>query len=170
MRFEGKCMQCSMLEGGVAELRLDLQADSVNKFNRDTLAELTEAVALIKAEPGVRGLLVTSGKDCFVVGADVTEFLAYFKYPEEQLTRWLLQVDQLSFLTHPVYVTTADAGWLFASTLFAVRVERLATMGSRGFRASDRASTKMGSHVLMWCLRRLARASTSPFVANSMIL
>jgi 3-hydroxyacyl-CoA dehydrogenase/enoyl-CoA hydratase/3-hydroxybutyryl-CoA epimerase/enoyl-CoA isomerase len=95
MRFEGKCMQCSMLEDGVAELRLDLQADSVNKFNRDTLEELTEALALIKAEPGVRGLLVTSGKDCFVVGADVTEFLAYFKYPEEQLTQWLLQVDQL---------------------------------------------------------------------------
>jgi 3-hydroxyacyl-CoA dehydrogenase/enoyl-CoA hydratase/3-hydroxybutyryl-CoA epimerase/enoyl-CoA isomerase len=95
MRFEGKCMQCFLLDDGVAELRLDLQADSVNKFNRAALAELGEAVAMIQAEPGVRGLLVTSAKDCFVVGADVTEFLAYFKYPEEELAKWLLEVDRL---------------------------------------------------------------------------
>jgi len=95
MRFEGKSIQCSMLEDGIAELTLDLRADSVNKFNRATLAELAEAVALIQAEPGVRGLLVASAKDCFVVGADVTEFLDYFKYPEEQLAQWLLGVDRL---------------------------------------------------------------------------
>ncbi|MDR3671751.1 MAG: fatty acid oxidation complex subunit alpha FadB [Holophaga sp.] len=95
MRFEGKCMQCFLLEDGVAELRLDLQAESVNKFNRATLAELAEAVALLQAEPGVRGLLLTSAKDCFVVGADVTEFLDYFQDPEEQLAQWLLGVDRL---------------------------------------------------------------------------
>jgi len=95
MRFEGMSMQCSMLEGGIAELRLDLQADSVNKFNRATLAELAEAVALLQGAPGVRGLLLSSAKDCFVVGADVTEFLDYFKYPEERLAQWLLGVDRL---------------------------------------------------------------------------
>ena len=95
MRFEGQSMQCSMLEGDIVELRFDLVDDSVNKFNQATLAELTEAVALIKAEPGVRGLLVTSGKDCFVVGADVTEFTGYFRNSEDQLTEWLLEVDKL---------------------------------------------------------------------------
>ena len=95
MRFEGKSMQCFLLEGGIAELRLDLQEDSVNKFNRTTLGELAEVVALLQAEPGVRGLLVTSAKDCFVVGADVNEFLEYFKLPEEELARWLLEVDRM---------------------------------------------------------------------------
>ena len=95
MRFEGRSIQLAMLEGGIAELRLDLQEDSVNKFNRATLAELGQAVDVLKAEPGVRGLLVTSGKDCFVVGADVTEFLGYFKLPEAELTGWLLEVDRL---------------------------------------------------------------------------
>jgi 3-hydroxyacyl-CoA dehydrogenase/enoyl-CoA hydratase/3-hydroxybutyryl-CoA epimerase/enoyl-CoA isomerase len=95
MRFEGKCMQCFLQDDGVAELRLDLQEDAVNKFNRAALAELAEAVALVQAEPGVRGLLLTSAKDCFVVGADVTEFLDYFKHPEEQLAQWLLGVDRL---------------------------------------------------------------------------
>jgi 3-hydroxyacyl-CoA dehydrogenase/enoyl-CoA hydratase/3-hydroxybutyryl-CoA epimerase/enoyl-CoA isomerase len=84
-----------MLDGGIAELRFDLQGDSVNKFNKATLAELGEVVALIKAEPGVKGLVATSGKDCFVVGADVTEFIDYFKSPEDQLVGWLLQVHKL---------------------------------------------------------------------------
>ena len=86
MKFEGQAIQCSMLDGGIAELRFDLKGDSVNKFNKATLAELAEVLALIKAEPGVKGLLVTSGKDCFVVGADVTEFAEYFKNPEDQLS------------------------------------------------------------------------------------
>jgi 3-hydroxyacyl-CoA dehydrogenase/enoyl-CoA hydratase/3-hydroxybutyryl-CoA epimerase/enoyl-CoA isomerase len=83
------------LDGGIAELRFDLQGDSVNKFNRATLGELGEAVALLKGEPGVKGLIVTSGKDCFIVGADVTEFLEYFKNPEDDLVRWIGEVHKL---------------------------------------------------------------------------
>lgn len=95
MRFEGQSIQCSMLAGGIVELRFDLQGDSVNKFNKATLTELGEALALIKADPGVKGLLVTSGKDCFIVGADVTEFVDYFKNPEDQLVAWILDVHKL---------------------------------------------------------------------------
>ena len=92
MRFEGQAIQCSMLHDGIVELRFDLQGDSVNKFNKATLTELAEALTLIKAEPNVKGLLVTSGKDCFIVGADVTEFTGYFKNPEDQLVAWILDV------------------------------------------------------------------------------
>ncbi len=95
MRFEGQSIQCSMLDGGIVELRFDLQGDSVNKFNKATLTELGEALALIKADPDVKGLLVTSGKDCFIVGADVTEFVDYFKNPEDQLVAWILDVHKL---------------------------------------------------------------------------
>ncbi|MBK9967197.1 MAG: fatty acid oxidation complex subunit alpha FadB [Holophagales bacterium] len=95
MKFDGKAIQCSMLDGGIAELRFDLQGDSVNKFNKATLAELGEVLVLLKAEPGVKGLLVTSGKDCFVVGADVTEFVEYFRNTEDQLIEWILEVHKL---------------------------------------------------------------------------
>jgi len=95
MNFEGKSIQCSLLDGGIAELRIDLKEDPVNKLNQATLEELGEAVARIQAEPGVRGLLISSGKDVFIVGADVTEFPAYFRNSEEQLTQWLLGVDRL---------------------------------------------------------------------------
>jgi 3-hydroxyacyl-CoA dehydrogenase/enoyl-CoA hydratase/3-hydroxybutyryl-CoA epimerase/enoyl-CoA isomerase len=38
-------------------------------------------------------VLLTSGKDVFCVGADITEFLAHFKKSEEELTRWILETD-----------------------------------------------------------------------------
>ena len=95
MRFEGQSIQCSMSDEGIAEIRFDLQGDSVNKFNKATLAELGQVLALIKAEPGVKGLLATSAKDCFIVGADVTEFTDYFKNPEDQLVGWIMEVHKL---------------------------------------------------------------------------
>ncbi len=95
MRFEGQSIQCSLLDGGIAELRFDLQGDSVNKFNKATLDELRQVVELIKGEHDVKGLLVTSGKDCFIVGADVTEFVDYFKSSEDQLVAWILEVHKV---------------------------------------------------------------------------
>ena len=95
MRFDGQAIHCSLLDGGIAELRFDLKGDSVNKFNKVTLDDLREVVNLLKAEPGVNGLLVTSGKDCFIVGADVTEFVEYFKQPEDQLVAWIMEVHKL---------------------------------------------------------------------------
>ena len=95
MKFEGQAIQCSMLDGGVVELCFDLKEDSVNKFNRATLLELTEVIGLLAAAKDLKGLLVTSAKDCFIVGADVTEFQGHFKNSEDQLTEWLMQVHKL---------------------------------------------------------------------------
>jgi 3-hydroxyacyl-CoA dehydrogenase/enoyl-CoA hydratase/3-hydroxybutyryl-CoA epimerase/enoyl-CoA isomerase len=96
MRFAGQSFQCSMLEGGVAELRLDLQGESVNKFNAPTLAELAEVVALLQTTPEVLGLLLISGKESgFVVGADVTEFPGHFQRSEAQLVDWICSVHRL---------------------------------------------------------------------------
>jgi 3-hydroxyacyl-CoA dehydrogenase/enoyl-CoA hydratase/3-hydroxybutyryl-CoA epimerase/enoyl-CoA isomerase len=84
-----------MLEGGVAELCFDLKDDSVNKLNRATVLELTEAIAQIQAEPGVKGLLFSSAKDCFIVGADVNEFKGYFAASEDELAESLMAVHKL---------------------------------------------------------------------------
>ncbi len=119
MRFEGKCIQCSLLEGGVAELRIDLREDSVNKLNRAALAELQEAVERLQAESGVRGLLLASGKDSFVVGADVTEFPAYFRDSQEQLRDWLLGVDRVfnAIEDFPFPTVAAINGYAFGGGL-----------------------------------------------------
>ncbi|MBK9375055.1 MAG: fatty acid oxidation complex subunit alpha FadB [Holophagales bacterium] len=92
MKYEGQAIQTAPLDGGFVELTFDLKGDSVNKFNALTMGELKEVVEKLTEAPP-KGLLVTSGKDVFIVGADVTEFLGHFKRTEEELTAWLLEAD-----------------------------------------------------------------------------
>jgi 3-hydroxyacyl-CoA dehydrogenase/enoyl-CoA hydratase/3-hydroxybutyryl-CoA epimerase/enoyl-CoA isomerase len=93
MSEAGQAFQVLPLPDGLAELRFDLPGESVNKFNAAALASLKAAVAELRSQKGLRGVLLTSGKDVFCVGADITEFLAHFKKSEEELTRWILETD-----------------------------------------------------------------------------
>lgn len=81
MIYSGKNIKVLMLENNIAELSFDATDSSVNKFDTLTLQELQQAVAAIKAEQSLQGLLITSSKDTFVVGADITEFIPLFREP-----------------------------------------------------------------------------------------
>ena len=94
MIYAGKAFTASALDDGMVELKFDLQGESVNKFNHLALTELGEAIAAIAADSSVRGVLLTSGKEVFVVGADITEFTAMFALPEEQLVEGIMQVNR----------------------------------------------------------------------------
>lgn len=94
MIYSGKAFTATLLEQGIVELKFDLQGESVNKFNHLALTELGEAVAAIAADSNVRGVMLTSGKEVFVVGADITEFTAMFALPEEQLIEGVMQVNR----------------------------------------------------------------------------
>jgi len=65
-------------DNGVAEMLFDLKGESVNKFDQQTVQCLTEALDALENERDIRGLLVTSAKGVFIVGADITEFTALF--------------------------------------------------------------------------------------------
>jgi len=84
MIFEGKNLRCQRIEGDYAELVLDRADDKINKFDQDTLTQLGEAVQAIAGETGLRGLVIVSAKDSFVVGADITEFLGQFNLPDDE--------------------------------------------------------------------------------------
>ena len=79
MIYQGKAVKCQMLDGGIAELIFDKEGEAINKLNLATIDELKQAVEAVKKEKGVKGLLITSTKDTFIVGADVNEFLGYMK-------------------------------------------------------------------------------------------
>ena len=68
MIYEGKAITVQILEDGIAELKFDLQGESVNKFNQATLAEFKAAVEKIQSDSRIQGVIVTSGKDVFIVG------------------------------------------------------------------------------------------------------
>ena len=93
MSEAGQAFQVLPLPDGLAELRFDLPGESVNKFNAAALASLKAAVADLRSQKGLRGVLLTSGKDVFCVGADITEFLTTFKKSDAELTRWILDTD-----------------------------------------------------------------------------
>jgi 3-hydroxyacyl-CoA dehydrogenase/enoyl-CoA hydratase/3-hydroxybutyryl-CoA epimerase/enoyl-CoA isomerase len=73
--FKGSAISVQLLDAGIAELNFDLEGESVNKFNAATVAELGQALDALDTVEGLKGVLATSGKGVFIVGADITEFL-----------------------------------------------------------------------------------------------
>ncbi len=94
MIFQGSALSVELLPSGVAKLQFDLNESSVNKFNRHTLEELRNAVDLL-AKSDVKGLVFTSAKSGFIVGADITEFTGIFAGSEESIVAWLVEANEV---------------------------------------------------------------------------
>lgn len=93
--YQGQSIQVTKLDGGIAELCFDNKTDSVNKFDLRTVTELSEAAKALAADSSLTGLLVTSGKEVFIVGADITEFGQNFQKSEEEIAAWALEANQI---------------------------------------------------------------------------
>lgn len=87
--YTGKAICLKALDAGQVELVLDLPG-SVNALNTLMVTELHEAVQVLTSTTGITGLLVSSAKPAFVIGADVTEFQGFFAQSDAELTQWLL--------------------------------------------------------------------------------
>lgn len=92
MSYTGKTLRVEMLPSGIAQLIFDLQDSSVNKFNQDTLTELRAAVTELQSAE-VKGVIFSSAKSTFVVGADIMEFTAMFAESEETINAWLIEAN-----------------------------------------------------------------------------
>jgi len=93
MIYSGKAITVQATDHGIAELCFDLKDDSVNKFNALTLNELKEAIAAIAADTSLKGVIVTSGKPVFIVGADITEFATQFGGSEDETAEKILRIN-----------------------------------------------------------------------------
>ena len=94
MIYSGKALSVDMLPSGTAHLLFDLTGSSVNKFNQATLLELQEAVVVIQ-QSGARGVIFSSAKAAFIVGADIAEFTLMFQQAEQQINQWLLEANKI---------------------------------------------------------------------------
>ncbi|CCN69359.1 fatty acid oxidation complex subunit alpha FadB [Vibrio nigripulchritudo] len=88
MIYQSNTLQVKELKDGIAELSF-CSPDSVNKLDLATLESLDQALDALKDHSGLRGLILTSDKDSFIVGADITEFLGLFAKPEDELDQWV---------------------------------------------------------------------------------
>jgi len=92
--YQGQSIRVTKLPGGIAELCFDRSGDAINKFDARTVGELREAGEALRKDGGIRGLLVTSAKDVFIVGADITEFGKNFTLSEEEIAKWSFEANQ----------------------------------------------------------------------------
>ncbi|ART80527.1 fatty acid oxidation complex subunit alpha FadB [Oceanisphaera avium] len=94
MIYQGEAISVTQLEGGIAKLCFANQG-SVNKLDQATVAALGEAISALEQRSDITGLLLTSDKDAFIVGADITEFLSMFDLPKATLADWLSQANRI---------------------------------------------------------------------------
>lgn len=94
MIYQGEGITVKERDNGLAELVFDLSGESVNKLNKATLNELKEATAIL-GQQDLKGLLVTSAKDAFIVGADITEFLSMFDKEEDEIIADILMANEI---------------------------------------------------------------------------
>ncbi|MDG1122657.1 MAG: enoyl-CoA hydratase-related protein, partial [Glaciecola sp.] len=88
MMYEGTNITVTVDADGIAEFCYNA-AGSVNKFDRQTIAEFDAATQAIAAESSIKGVVVHSAKPAFIVGADITEFTSMFAASEAEMLEWI---------------------------------------------------------------------------------
>lgn len=94
MIYQANTLHVKEVQSGIVEICFS-SSNSVNKLDLATLESLDAALDVIKQTEGVDGLLLTSSKESFIVGADITEFLSLFAKPENELDQWLQFANQI---------------------------------------------------------------------------
>lgn len=70
----GNAVELSVLDDGVAVIKLDLAGSKVNKLSTPVMNEFEAALDTLAKLSGIRGLVIYSGKtDMFIAGADLEE-------------------------------------------------------------------------------------------------
>ncbi|EGQ8127135.1 fatty acid oxidation complex subunit alpha FadB [Vibrio parahaemolyticus] len=88
MIYQADTLQVKEIQDGIAELSF-CSPKSVNKLDLATLESLDRALDALTSHQGLKGLMLTSDKDAFIVGADITEFLGLFAKTDAELDQWL---------------------------------------------------------------------------------
>ena len=93
MVYQGNRITVTMLEDSIANMQYNAENESVNKFDAETNKQFAEVVNALEKADDVKGLIVTSSKGVFIAGADITEFVASFKQPEEEIKDWVININ-----------------------------------------------------------------------------
>lgn len=109
MIYQGENLSVRYIADGIAELTFDAKQGSVNKLDKSTLVSLDEAISALQQQTELKGLLLSSAKDAFIVGADITEFLGLFALPEEELGAWLTKANDIFNALEDLPVPTVSA-------------------------------------------------------------
>jgi 3-hydroxyacyl-CoA dehydrogenase/enoyl-CoA hydratase/3-hydroxybutyryl-CoA epimerase/enoyl-CoA isomerase len=82
--YTGEKLSLKKIENDFLELNFDSAVGSVNKLDKQTLDELDQALSIAQQQEAAAGLLLTSSKNAFIVGADITQFKQMFDASQDQ--------------------------------------------------------------------------------------
>ncbi len=108
MIYQSSSITVQYIADGIAEFTFNA-AGSVNKFDQQTLADCRAALEILHQDNNLKGLIYSSAKETFIVGADITEFLATFQKPEADLIPWIKQASDIFDLAEDLPVPTVVA-------------------------------------------------------------
>lgn len=95
MSETGQSIHLNELSPGLYHLVLDAAGAPVNAFGAAMIGELDSAVNRLYESENLQGLLISSAKSSFVVGADITEFLGIFADDESAIREMVSEVQRL---------------------------------------------------------------------------
>ena len=81
--YIGEKLSLAKIDNGFLELNFNSAEGSVNKLDQQCLEELHQAFLATKKVQDIRGMLLTSSKKAFIVGADITQFKQMFDASEK---------------------------------------------------------------------------------------
>ena len=109
MIFSSNAIKVDLLQESVANLVFDLEGESINKLSKAVVEQLEAAVTAIEDNNDIKALIISSNKDVFIVGADVTEFLGFFKLPDKEFTAWIENTQALFSRIEDLPIPTVTA-------------------------------------------------------------
>lgn len=92
--YSGITMSLFRLPEGFIEWRLD-GPGSVNILDEQALREWSEVLDILEQTQEIRGLVITSGKNSFIAGADIKGFPTIFSGSEKSVEQWAAHCQQL---------------------------------------------------------------------------
>ncbi|RQO61033.1 fatty acid oxidation complex subunit alpha FadB [Variovorax sp. KBW07] len=104
---------------GVFEMCFDRQGEAINKLDARTVDEFGEAVQWLAGQADLKGVLVTSAKEVFIVGADIGELGPMFQQTSEEITAGVTRSNRflVAFEDLPVPTVMAINGFALGGGL-----------------------------------------------------
>lgn len=88
MIYQSDSFIVAFIKDNIAEFKFTVPG-SVNKLSQQTLNDCAKALAELSQRDDIKGMIFTSDKDHFIIGADIFEFLPTFTKPESELVGWI---------------------------------------------------------------------------------
>ncbi|TGE76398.1 fatty acid oxidation complex subunit alpha FadB [Pseudoalteromonas sp. KS88] len=88
MLYKSDSFEVAFIKDNIAEFKFCV-AGSVNTLSQQTLKDCASALKELAANKDIKGMIFTSDKEHFIIGADIFEFLPTFTKPEAELVTWI---------------------------------------------------------------------------------